>query len=168
MTSDSDTNPSPRGFTQHDHSACVSETLGAAEARCAAEGLRLTPVRRKVLEILLHEHRALGAYTVLDQLREGGFGSQPPVAYRALDFLVTNGLAHKIERLNAFIACAHPSHTHSPAFMICRLCDTVAETQSSPARGALGDAARSMGFRIERTVVEAEGVCPACIDKVDA
>ena len=114
------------------------------------------------------DHRALGAYTVLDRLREDGFGSQPPVAYRALDFLVANGLAHKIERLNAFIACVHPSHSHTPAFMICRMCDAVAETQSSPARGALGDAARATGFRIERTVVEAEGVCPACVDKADA
>lgn len=168
MTSDSSANDGPLGFTHHDHNTCVTETLGAAEALCAAEGLRFTPVRRKVLEILLQEHRALGAYTILDRLREGGFGSQPPVAYRALDFLVANGLAHKIERLNAFIACAHPSHAHTPAFMICRLCDAVAETQSSPARGALGDAARATGFRIERTVVEAEGLCPACIDKADA
>jgi Fur family zinc uptake transcriptional regulator len=85
----------------------MSEALAAAEARCAAGGLRFTPVRRKVLEILLQDHRALGAYSILDRLREEGFGSQPPVAYRALDFLVANGLAHKIERLNAFIACVH-------------------------------------------------------------
>ena len=158
----------PLGFAQHDHQKCVSEALAAAEARCAADGLRFTPVRRKVLEILLQDHRALGAYTLLDRLREDGFGSQPPVAYRALDFLVANGLAHKIERLNSFIACVHPSHSHTPAFMICRLCDAVAETQSSPSRGALGDAARATGFRIERTVVEAEGVCPICVDKADA
>lgn len=161
----SSNNNSPLGFAQHDHGACVSETLAAAEERCASEGLRFTPVRRKVLEILLQEHRALGAYTILDRLREGGFGSQPPVAYRALDFLVANGLAHKIEQLNAFIACVHPRQTHAPAFMICRLCDAVAETHSSPARGALGDAARATGFRIERTVVEAEGICPTCADK---
>ena len=158
----------PLGFAQHDHRTCVSGGLAAAETRCAAEGLRFTHVRRKVLEILLQDHRALGAYTILDRLREEGFGSQPPIAYRALDFLIANGLAHKIERLNAFIACVHPSHSHTPAFMICRLCDAVAEAQSSPARGALGDAARATGFRIERTVVEAEGVCPACLDKADA
>lgn len=158
----------PVGFTHHDHGACVSDTIAAAEARCAAEGLRFTPVRRKVLEILLQEHRALGAYAILDKLRDDGFGSQPPVAYRALDFLVANGLAHKIEQLNAFIACVHPNHTHTPAFMICRLCDAVAEAHSSPARGALGDAARATGFRIERTIVEAEGLCPNCIDKADA
>ena len=156
------------GFAQHNHSTCVSDGLATAETRCAAEGLRFTPVRRKVLELLLQNHRALGAYTILDRLREDGFGSQPPVAYRALDFLVANGLAHKIERLNAFIACVHPSHSHTPAFMICRLCDTVAEAQSSSWSRALGDAARATGFRIERTVVEAEGVCPACVDKADA
>lgn len=158
----------PLGFAHHDHGACVSSALAAAETHCANGGLRFTPVRRKVLEILLQEHRALGAYAILDKLREDGFGSQPPVAYRALDFLVANGLAHKIERLNAFTACVDPSHSHTPAFMICRLCDAVAETQSSTARGALGEEARATGFRIERTVVEAEGVCPACVDKADA
>ena len=156
------------GFAAHDHGHCVETGIAAAEERCSAQGLQFTPVRRKTLEILLQEHRALGAYEVLDRLRNAGFGSQPPVAYRALDFLVANGLAHKIERLNAFIACAHPGTRHSPAFMICRLCDSVAEAQSTPTRGALGQAARDAGFRIERTVVEAEGVCPGCAQKADA
>ena len=163
------TSPSdPIGFEKHDHGSCISAGLAAAEAHCEAERLRLTPVRRKALEILLQEHRALGAYEMLDSLRDAGFGSQPPVAYRALEFLVANGFAHKIERLNAFIACAHPGASHSPAFMICRICESVAEAQSSPARGALGEAARATGFQIERTVVEAEGICPACSEKVDA
>ncbi|MEO9781472.1 MAG: transcriptional repressor [Sedimentitalea sp.] len=156
------------GFEKHDHDACVAEGLAAVEARCAAEGLRLTPVRRKVLEFLLQEHRALGAYAILDLLRDEGFGSQPPVAYRALDFLAEHGFVHKIERLNAFVACSHPGETHSPAFMICRLCDAVAEAQSMPAKGALGTAARAAGFHIEKTVVEAEGVCPSCADKANA
>ena len=155
----------PVGFRKHDHAVCVESALAAAETRCRDEGLRLTPVRRKVFEMLLQEHRALGAYAILDRLREAGFGSQPPVAYRALDFLVENGFVHKIERLNAFVACAHPGSAHSPAFMICRLCDAVAETQSAPAKGALGVAARSVGFEIERTVVEAEGICPDCSEK---
>ncbi|HKL70260.1 transcriptional repressor [Salibaculum sp.] len=154
----------PVGFGTHDHASCISDGLAQAEAQCAAEGLRLTPVRRKALEILLQEHRALGAYDMLDRLRGAGFGSQPPVAYRALEFLVANGFAHKIECLNAFIACAHPGARHTPAFMICRACESVAEAQAAPARGSLGKAARATGFRIERTVVEAEGLCPACQD----
>ncbi|MFW5641603.1 MAG: transcriptional repressor [Roseicyclus sp.] len=150
------------GFAPHDHAACVATALAAAEARSAAEGLRLTPVRRKVLEILVQEHRALGAYALLDRLREAGFGSQPPVAYRALEFLTRHGFAHKIERLNAFVACSHPGPRHAPAFMICRVCDAVAEAQADPGDGALSEAAEAVGFRIEKTVMEAEGVCPAC------
>lgn len=155
-------------FDAHDHAHCVETAMAAAEAHCAAEGLRFTTVRRAALEILLSEHRAMGAYELLDRLHKAGFGSQPPVAYRALDFLVANGFVHKIERLNAFIACAHPGENHSPAFLICRLCDAVAEAQSAPARGSLGEAARATGFRIERTVVEALGVCPSCAEKIDA
>lgn len=166
--SEKDVARDPVGFESHDHASCINAAIAAAEAHCEAEGLRFTPVRRKTLEILLQEHRALGAYEMLDRLRDAGFGSQPPVAYRALEFLVANGFAHKIERLNAFIACAHPGARHSPAFMICRLCHSVAEAQSTPARGALGDAARSAGFQIEQTVVEAEGICPACAEKAKA
>lgn len=142
--------------------------MAAAEARCAAENLRFTPVRRRALEVLLQEHRAVGAYDMLDRLRDSGFGSQPQVAYRALDFLVAHGFAHKIERLNAFIACTHPGQDHAPAFMICRLCDTVAEAHATPAKGTLGAAARAAGFLIESTIVEAEGVCPVCAGKPDA
>ena len=155
----------PVGFDAHDHGSCVETALAAADAHCKAEGLRFTPVRRAALEILLHEHRAMGAYELLDGLRDAGFGSQPPVAYRALDFLVANGFVHKIERLNAFIACAHPGAQHSPAFLICRICDAVAEAHALPARGTLGEAARATGFQIERTVVEALGVCPACAER---
>lgn len=156
------------GFHSHDHAHCVATALSVAETRCAELGLRFTPVRRKVLELLLKEHRALGAYALLDLLRDSGFGSQPPVAYRALDFLTEHGFVHKIERLNAFVACSHPGENHSPAFMICRLCDAVVETHSSPVKGALGDAARAAGFQIEKTVVEAEGICPQCVTQADA
>ena len=117
----------PLGFAQHDHSTCMSDALAAADARCAEDGLRFTPVRRKVLEILLQDHRALGAYTILDRLREDGFGSQPPIAYRALDFLVTNGLAHKIPRLNSFLTCANSNHSHPPASLQRRLCHPLDE-----------------------------------------
>jgi Fur family zinc uptake transcriptional regulator len=162
MTSSSLSPDTALGFVPHDHASCMQSGLGAAKARCAQEGLKLTPVRRKVLEFLLQEHRALGAYAILDKLREAGFGSQPPVAYRALDFLTTHGFAHKIERLNAFVACSHPDQAHSPAFMICRICDAVAEAPCILGESGLEDIADTAGFRIEKTIVEAEGICPAC------
>lgn len=152
------------GFERHDHRKCAATMLSAAEAYCAAHKLQFTATRRRVLEILLEGHKALGAYDILERLQKEGRGAQPSVAYRALDFLLKHGFAHKVERLNAYIACSHPDEAHAPAFMICRSCGAVAEFSSSPARGPLGEAAREAGFRIEKTVIEAEGLCPDCIE----
>lgn len=149
-------------FAPHDHARCVSATLSAAEDHCAAAGLRFTPVRRRVLEILIGEHRALGAYDILARLGAEGLGSQPPVVYRALDFLTGIGFVHRIEKMNAYVACTQPGPRHAPAFMICRSCDAVAETPASLGHGALDKAAAEAGFVIERAVMEAEGLCPDC------
>ena len=97
---------------------------------------------------------------MLARLDAEGLGSKPPVAYRALAFLVEQGFAHRIERLNAFIACMHPGAAHDPAFMICRKCGTVAEAQASSRSLTLAAAAN--GFQLEQTMIEAEGICPAC------
>ena len=158
----------PLGFSSHNHARCIAGSVATVEAACAAQKLQLTPVRRRVLEILLQEHRALGAYEILDILRAEGLGSQPPVAYRALEFLTAHGFAHRIERLNAFVACATPGEDHAAAFLICRVCDHVAEAATEPAAGRLGVTAREAGFRIERAVLEAEGVCPNCLQDADA
>lgn len=152
----------PHPFARHDHAHCAGDVMVRAEAMAAQKRLRLTPVRRRVLEILLEEHRALGAYDVLQRLAEEGFGNQPPVAYRALEFLVEQGLAHRIRRLNAFAACMHPGEAHAPAFLICRSCNLVAEAEADSVRVALEDAADHLGFVIERSNVEALGLCPAC------
>ena len=153
------------GFERHNHGECIRSGLHSATLYCKDAGLRLTRVRRRVLELLLAEHHAHGAYEILDRLRDEGLGSQPPVVYRALDFLVHNGFVHKIERLNAFIACAHLVGNHSPVFLICRSCDAVAEVHADLTRGVLGRAAKTAGFLIERTAVEVEGICVACRDK---
>jgi len=150
------------GFASHDHHACIEGTVAAVAARCAEEGLQLTPVRRRVLEILLARHRALGAYEILDVLRDEGLGSQPPVAYRALEFLTKHGFAHRIEGMNAFAACTHPGQDHDAAFLICTGCGAVAEAPVEPARAALERTAEAAGFTIARTVLEAEGLCPNC------
>ncbi len=152
----------PIGFEHHDHKSCIRTGLTAVDTYCVDHALQFTPVRRRVLEILLQQHRAMGAYDILDFLRAEELGSQPPVVYRALDFLVRHGFAHKIERLNAFIACAHVGHDHTPAFLICRSCDAVAETHTDPAHGILGQTAADNGFVIEQTVVEVLGLCPSC------
>jgi Fur family transcriptional regulator, zinc uptake regulator len=149
-------------FARHDHGPCSAEALLRAEAVVAAKGVRLTPVRRRTLEILLEGHRAMGAYDVLERLAADGFGNQPPVAYRALEFLIDQGLAHRIQRLNAFAACMHTGEPHAPAFLICRACNHVAEAAAAPVAAVLAASAAETGFTIERSTIEALGLCPAC------
>lgn len=143
-------------FDRHDHGLCVSGAIAAAEAACAERGERLTPLRRRTLEILLESHAALGAYDVLARLEAEGFGSKPPVAYRALGFLVENGFAHRIEGLSAYVACARPGAAHEPAFLVCRACRRV-EEEAAPE-----PVAARAGFVVERRVLEAQGLCASC------
>lgn len=159
---DSANDEAATAFAPHDHGNCRQQAMRAADDLAATQGVRLTPVRRRTLEILLETHRALGAYEVLERLAAEGFGSQPPVAYRALDFLVQHGLAHRVQRLNAFAACLSPGHEHAPAFLICRACNKVAEADAPAVRRALGAAADLAGFSVERVTVEALGLCDAC------
>ena len=159
MTHSSDLDPA--AFRAHDHRQCRGDALAAVSAVCAARQLRLTPARALVLDRLLASHRAMTAYELLEELQAAGLGSQPPVAYRALDFLVANGFVHRVERLGAFAACTHGGEDHDAAFLICRSCRTVAETVlARPVR--LAREAAAAGFAIERTVVEAEGICADC------
>ncbi len=149
-------------FLRHDHARCAGSVLAAADAVIAERGLRFTPVRRRVLEILAEEHRAMGAYDVLERLSAEGFGNQPPVAYRALEFLEAQGFAHRIRRLNAFTACMHPGESHAAAFLICGTCNAVAEAPAAEVAAALDRAAGNLGFTVERSTIEALGTCPAC------
>ena len=152
----------PGPFESHDHAGCAGAVLARADRLAAARGVRLTPVRRRTLEILLESHKAMGAYDVLDRLAGEGFGRQPPVVYRALEFLVEQGLAHRVQVLNAFAACMHPDTAHQPVFLICRDCHRIAETPAEGVRAALEAAAAPLGFAVERSSFEATGQCPAC------
>ena len=149
-------------FHDHDHASCAAVVLRRAEEQTRAVGVRLTPVRRRALEILLESHRAMGAYEVLERLAADGYGKQPPVAYRALDFLVEQGFAHRVQRLNAYAACLSPERNHMPVFLICRGCDQVAEADAPALRGALRDLAAQAEFATERATVELLGLCARC------
>lgn len=148
--------PTPLAFSQHDHARCQR----ASHDR--ARGLRLTKWRQKVLDILLEQHRSLGAYEILERLGENDETPKPPTAYRALDYLVEHGLAHRIEKMNAYVACAQPGACERASFFYCKLCHTVAEVQSSGAEADLMRAAETSGFSAEQTVIEVEGICAAC------
>jgi Fur family transcriptional regulator, zinc uptake regulator len=136
--------------------------IASAEAACAAAGESFTPLRRRVLELLVAEAQPTKAYHLLDRLKSEHEAAKPPTIYRALDFLVRLGLVHRIESMNAFIAC--PGHTgHAPAvFLICRRCGAAQEAPAGHALHDLETEAAKTGFRIEHTVIEVTGTCAAC------
>jgi Fur family zinc uptake transcriptional regulator len=148
----------------------IGRLLDRAAAQCAARGVRLTELRREVLELILAAPAPTGAYELLDRLRAKRGGAAPPTVYRALEFLQEQGLVHKIERLAAFVGCvdghAHgPDHAHSAQFLICRQCGHVIEMEDPALTGALAEAAARAGFTVARATVEAEGLCADCAAK---
>jgi Fur family zinc uptake transcriptional regulator len=145
--------------------------LDAADAACAAHGARLTPLRRQVLGLVLESDQPIGAYALLDRLKESRTGAAPPTVYRALEFLLERGFVHKVERLNAFIGCHSATaphdhddhdHAHTVQFLICGKCGRVQELEDESVRSALANAASRAGFAPGRVTVEVEGVCRDC------
>ena len=147
----------------HDHERCSTDAMATAEAICLDRGQRLTPIRRKVLAALLASHKPLGAYEIIDRLAPAGPRPAPITAYRALEFLRGNGLVHRIESRNAFIACVH-NHAVGAlvVFLICERCGAVGEASSSDVAATLTSAARAAGFTPKSPVIELTGVCTHC------
>lgn len=152
----------PNVFASHNHRKCRAACMSEAQRHCAEMGLRLTKTRSRVLEILLETHRALGAYDILERLRQDGLGSQPPVVYRALEFLNEHGFVHRLERLNAFTACVDPKKDHEAMFLICKDCLIVAEAPQASIPAAVDQAAQDLGFDVISRVVEVIGRCSSC------
>ncbi|MBP8202464.1 MAG: transcriptional repressor [Pseudomonas sp.] len=153
----------PLASRPHDHSHCVSHALAEAESICTRQGLRLTVLRKRVLELVWQSHKPLGAYDILGVLSEAdGRRAAPPTVYRALDFLLENGLVHRIASLNAFVGCSHPEHAHQGQFLICRGCNAAIELEQATISNAIVNAAAEVGFAVESQMVEVVGLCAGC------
>ena len=141
----------------------VAALLDRAGAICAGRDARLTSLRRQVLGLVLEARAPVGAYDLLEGLRGHRRGAAPPTVYRALDFLMAQGLIHRVERLSAFVGCvAHDDHAHAAQFLICRDCGGVTELEDHGVADALAEAAARAGFSIAGATVEAEGRCSGC------
>lgn len=136
--------------------------LDQAERICSGRGARLTELRRAVLGLILDRGAPTGAYDLLERLRESRTTAAPPTVYRALDFLLEQGLVHKLERLSAFVGCVAHEQDHAAQFLICRSCGRVTELEDHELAHALTDAASRLGFKIGKATIEAEGQCAAC------
>jgi Fur family transcriptional regulator, zinc uptake regulator len=147
----------------HDHTRCSGDALAHAETLCAKRGERLTAMRRQVLETLAASHQPLGAYEIIERLGAAGPRPAPITVYRALDFLLANGLAHRIESRNAFLACINNHDSGIPVvFLICERCGAVGEAPSSAVGAALLAAAQQAGFAPKTPVIEITGICGHC------
>ena len=146
----------------HAHQDCLSDALATAEKTCDDRGLRLTKLRRRVLELVWGSHEPVKAYDILDILRTEHASSAPPTVYRALDFLKAEGMVHKIESLNAYVGCGRPDNKHISQFLICHDCGAVAEMDDMEIRQLLSDKAQALGFRIDHEMIEIKGLCAAC------
>ena len=148
--------------------------LERAEVLCQTRGVQLTPLRRDVLRLVLEAEAPIGAYALLDQLKASRAKAAPPTVYRALDFLLEQGLIHRLERLNAFMGCNEAleghgvhhdhGHDHPHQFLICRGCGMTREISDHAVAEAIIAAAAKAGFSAARTTVEIEGYCAKCGD----
>ena len=131
----------------HEHDHEPAGYLLEVARECETRGLRLTPLRERVLELIAREQKPIKAYDLLDRLRGERDGAAPPTVYRALDFLLANGFIHKLESVNAFVACHHPSTAqHSVPFLICDRCHSAVELEDEQVVAALDERARALGF----------------------
>jgi Fur family zinc uptake transcriptional regulator len=140
----------------------IESALAHAQRICTLRGARLTPVRRRVLELILRADQPMGAYAVLAEMQRGRGKVGPPTVYRALEFLIAHKLVHKVETSSAFVACNDVEHPHESQFMICEDCGVTEEIRDDEIVQSLRRLGEGRGFVVERQIVEARGRCPAC------
>lgn len=144
------------------HSNCIATALAEAEDICAAKDLRFTDIRRNVLELVWTNHGPIKAYDILERLDSRIAAIKPPTVYRALDFLVENGLVHKLDSLNAFAGCSHPLKHSECYFLICTQCGEAKECCNTALSEVILDIADENKFQVHHTTLEISGECGEC------
>ncbi len=154
--------PPPR----HDHDACIDAAMDEAERLCRERGVKLTTLRRRVLELIWQSHRPVTAYALLELLVREGRRAQAPTVYRSLQFLLDAGLIHRIESLNAYVGCTRPRQRHDVGIFICESCGEVAEVSDPGIGRSIMRAASRVGFDARSGVIEVSGTCRTCSERV--
>lgn len=160
--------PATRGShvsAHHDHRACSDSVLVAAHEAAQARGVRLTDLRAEVLGLVAQSHKAVGAYEILERMQKARRSEKPvapPTVYRALEFLTEQGFVHRINSLNAYVACYAAGEKHRGMFLICEACGTVAELTDADVENAITNAVRTAGYQSTREMIEITGICPSC------
>ncbi len=141
-----------------------AERVSLAMSLCGKRGVQLTTIRRQILELLWESGRPMGAYELIEALKlRDSRPVGPPTVYRALEFLMSQGLVSKIESRNAYVPCAHPERRHDCLFFICSHCGASAELEDPRVEQLLAEDAAVLAYRVTRRVVEVQGACASCI-----
>lgn len=148
--------------------AQIAAQLDTAETLCNQRGRRLTPIRRKVLEILLRRQRSVKAYELLEEIREVQPGAAPPTVYRALDFLIAEGLIHRLDAVNAWAACMDAAGDPHDILVICTECGAVAEFSDPVLHRQLAQKVAGAGFVLDHHETELRALCNPCHQKTHA
>ena len=148
----------------HDHQGCINKALAVAERLCEERGVRFTPLRRRVLELIWSNHESVKAYDLLDTLKAFDKSAKPATVYRTLDFLLEQGLIHRIESLNAFVGCRQPERRHELLLLICERCHTVDERPALELIDAATREIRKAHFLPQHQSYEVRGLCASCAE----
>jgi len=146
----------------HDHVRCIHKALNTAEQLCHNRGVRFTAIRRKVLELVWESHKPVKAYDLLDRIKPLEQAAKPATVYRALDFLIEQGLIHKVESLNSFIGCKCSERQHELLLLICNRCHEVEERAALEVMEAESKEIQQAGFVVHRKAIEIHGLCAEC------
>ena len=139
------------------------ERVALAVSICEGRGVRMTALRRRVLELLWTSGRPTGAYELIRAVKPGGSRPVgPPTVYRTLEFLMAQGFVSRIASLNAYVPCAHPERHHDCLFFICSGCRVSVELEDPRIGGLLAEDAEALGFVATRRTIEVEGMCAEC------
>lgn len=158
------TEPSPAisPAATHDHQKCVNKALTTAEQLCVERGVQLTSIRHQVLELIWESHKAVKAYDLLDRIKPLQHSAKPATIYRALDFLIEQGLIHRVESLNAFVGCRCSGRQHEQLLLICKHCHEVEERTATHVMQTLSEEFTQAGFIAHSKAIEIHGICAKC------
>ncbi len=153
----------------NNHQHCINTALAIAESVCKEQGVRLTPLRKQVLLLVWQSHKPLGAYDLIDMLAETEQRRiAPPTVYRALEFLLEQGLIHRINSLNAYVGCSDPHLHQEPQqattnyFFICSQCHDSQEVIDPKLAKHIVESGKQFQFTPQQQWLEVIGLCKQC------
>lgn len=147
---------------KHQHHDCVESAKMRAFKLAEDTGKKFGANQVRVLEALLQDHRAASAYEIVERMAESGKRLQPVQVYRALDTLMELGLVHRVQSINAYVACTTEDACHNPQLLFCSSCKRVAELASDTISALISKTAKQSQFKLDHGLVELVGLCPDC------